>query len=369
MKFSVQEIARIINAEVLGDPELIIKGVSSFIDAGPDEISFADDVKYLNNIGETQAGALIIPEEHSHAGSPLEQYSQTRTLLLSAQPRLAFFQLVSLYHPDKKLHPFIHASAHIGKGTRMGKYPIIEANVFIGDNVSIGDKVHLMPGVYIGDEVVIGNNTLIKPNVTIMDKTQIGDSVIIHSGTVIGSDGFGFAQAQNQAHAQNQEQAHHHKLAHIGYVYIGNNTEIGACNTIDRGTLGKTSIGNGVKTDNLVHIAHNVKIGDNTLIVAQVGIAGSTELGKNVIIAGKSGISGHIKIGDGAIVGPYSAVHSHVAEKEIVSGIPHMPHTRWRKVVSIISRLPEIRKSIFSFEKRLTAIENQNIQKRGTTQP
>jgi UDP-3-O-[3-hydroxymyristoyl] glucosamine N-acyltransferase len=359
MKLLVHEIARIINAEVIGDPDITIKGVSSFIDAGSDEISFADDAKYLNNIDKTLAGALIVPNDFSSEGCTI-QPNQNRTLLLTVRPRLAFFQLVSLYHPDKKLHPFIHASAYIDRNTTIGKEPIIEANVFIGDNVRIGDQVHLMPGVYIGDDVVIGNNTIIKPNVTIMDQTQIGDSVIIHSGTVIGSDGFGFAQDHNQ------EQTHHHKLAHIGYVSIGNNTEIGACNTIDRGTLGKTLIGNGVKTDNLVHIAHNVKIGDNTLIVAQVGIAGSTELGKNVIIAGKSGISGHITIGDGAIVGPYSAVHSHVAEKEIVSGIPHMAHTRWRKVASIISRLPEIRSKLFSFEKRLTAIEKQNIQKRVT---
>ena len=373
MKLSVREIARLINAEVIGDSERTIKGVSSFIDAGPDEISFADDAKFLNNIDKTLAGALIIPEDFFPEDCTIQQSKQNRTLLLSAKPRLAFFQLVSLYHPDKKPYPFIHASAYIAKNAFIGKNSTIGANVFIGDNVSIGDQVHLMPGVYIGDDVIIGNNTLIKPNVTIMDKTQIGDSVIIHSGTVIGSDGFGFTQTQSQGQNQDQEQdqnhnqtrdqVHHHKLAHIGYVSIGNNVEIGACNTIDRGTLGKTSIGNGVKTDNLVHIAHNVKIGNNTLIVAQVGIAGSTELGKNVIIAGKSGITGHIKIGDGAIVGPYTAVHSHVAEKEIVSGIPHMEHSRWRKVVSIISRLPEIRKKLLSFEKRLTAIEKQSIQK------
>ena len=216
----------------------------------------------------------------------------------------------------------------------------------------MGENVRLMPGVYIGDDVVIGNQTLIKPNTTILDGTRIGQRVIIHSGTVIGSDGFGFAQDSNE----------HRKLIHTGYVSIGDDAEIGACNTIDRGTLGTTIIGNGVKTDNLVHIAHNVKIGDNTLIVAQVGIAGSTTVGRNVIIAGKAGISGHIKIGDGAIIGPYSGVHSNVGEKEVVSGVPHMPHTLWRKVVSILVRLPEMRKTLFSFEKRLKEIEKMNKQ-------
>jgi UDP-3-O-[3-hydroxymyristoyl] glucosamine N-acyltransferase len=353
MKFSVREIANIINAEPLGDSGVIIKGVSSFIDAGSDDISFADDPKYLNSADQSMAGALIVPENFLPKDCTLEEYSRIRPLLLAAKPRIAFFKLVSLFYPPKIIYPFIHESLNIGKDANLGKELIIEANVFIGDNVTIGDNVHIMPGVYIGDHVFIGNNTLIKPNVTIMDKTRIGDSVIIHSGTVIGSDGFGFVQDDSQ----------HHKLSHIGYVSIGNNVEIGACNTIDRGTLGKTAIGNGVKTDNLVHIAHNVKIGDNTLIVAQVGIAGSVDIGRNVIIAGKSGIAGHVKIGDGAIVGPYSGVSGNVAEKQIVSGIPHMTHTRWRKVVSIISRLPEMRKSFFSFEKRLSDIENKNIQR------
>ena len=232
---------------------------------------------------------------------------------------------------------------------KFGKDSIIESNVFIGDNVQIGDNVHLMPGVYIGDDVLIGDNTVIKPNVTLMEKTRIGNNVIIHSGSVIGSDGYGFTQDANA----------HEKIIHTGYVSIGNHVEIGACNTIDRGTLGMTIIGNGVKTDNLVHIAHNVKIGDNTLIVAQVGIAGSTKVGKNVIIAGKAGITGHVTIGDGSIVGPYAGVHSDVPENKIVSGIPHMPHDRWRKVVSIISRLPEMRKNLFSFEKRLKNLENK----------
>jgi UDP-3-O-[3-hydroxymyristoyl] glucosamine N-acyltransferase len=167
---------------------------------------------------------------------------------------------------------------------------------------------------------------------------------------VIGSDGYGFAQNAGT----------HEKLIHTGHVTIGNHVEIGACNTIDRGTLGVTCLGNGVKTDNLVHIAHNVKIGDNTLVVAQVGIAGSTCIGKNVIIAGKAGISGHLTIGDSAIVGPYAGVSKDVPENEIVSGIPHMAHKTWLKVANIIPRLPEMRKKIFSFEKRLKNLENKS---------
>ena len=346
MKLSINEIAGIINAKVIGDLNFIAEGVASFDEAGPHDITFASDSKYLNRLVTTKAGVVIVPDSFN----PDKKNLSNAILLKTVNPKLSFFQLVSIFHPDKIKLPCIHPNTHIGQFTELGKNPIIEANVFIGNHVRIGENVHLMPGVYIGDDVIIGDETVIKPNVTILDKTKIGQRVIIHSGTVIGSDGFGFTQDVDQ----------HQKLLHTGYVFIGDDVEIGACNTIDRGTLGSTLIGNGVKTDNLVHIAHNVKIGDNTLIVAQVGIAGSTTIGQNVIIAGKAGISGHLKIGNGAIIGPYSGVHSDVGEKDIVSGIPQMPHVLWRKAVSIMAKLPEMRKNLLSFEKRLKAIENMD---------
>ncbi|MCP3872520.1 MAG: UDP-3-O-(3-hydroxymyristoyl)glucosamine N-acyltransferase [Desulfobacteraceae bacterium] len=345
MKLSVNELAKIIQADVIGDPSIIIKEVSSFDDSASQDITFACDSKYLIKLNQTKAGAVIIPQ----AFVINKDEHHNITLLKVDNPKLSFFKLVSIFHPQKIIKPHIHSSAVIGHHIKMGKHLIIEPNVFIGNHVQIGENAHLMPGAFIGDNVHIGDNTLIKPNVTIMDGTRIGNNVIIHSGSVIGSDGYGFAQDSDK----------HHKLIHSGYVLIGNDVEIGANNTIDRGTLGSTVIGNGVKIDNLVHIAHNVKIGDNTLIVAQVGVAGSTQIGKNVIIAGKAGITGHVKIGDGSIVGPYAGVHSDVLKNEIVSGIPHMAHARWRKVVSVLSRLPELRKKLFSFEKRLKNIENQ----------
>lgn len=342
MKLSVKEIAKIISADVIGNMLHMVKGVSSFDDADSHDITFACDPQYLKKLSQTKAGVVIVPD--SFDADPFDCI-----LLKVDNPKVSFFKIVSLFNPGKKILPGIHTSACIGLNVKLGKNLKIRSNVFIGDNVQISDNVHLMPGVYIGDDVIIGANTLIKPNVTIMEKTRIGKNALIHSGTVIGSDGFGFAQNADG----------HEKLIHTGFVSIGDDVEIGASNTIDRGTLGMTVIGNGVKTDNLVHIAHNVKIGDHTLIVAQVGIAGSTKVGNNVIIAGKAGITGHITVGNGAIIGPYAGVHSDVKENEIVSGIPHMPHGRWRKVVSIISRLPEMRKKLFSFEKRLKNLENK----------
>jgi len=347
MERSVKEIAEIIHATVFGNSSFKVTGVSSFEDATSQDITFACELKYLSDLRQTRACAVIVPETVT---SDQEQCRDRDLVVLKAvNPKASFFKLVSLFHPERIKPSCIHTTADIGQHTTFGNHPIVESHVFVGDNVNIGDNVHLMPGVYIGDDVCMGDNILIKPNVTVMEKTRIGNNVIIHSGTVIGSDGFGFTQ----------DAGTHEKINHTGYVSIGNNVEIGACNTIDRGTLGMTLIGNGVKTDNLVHIAHNVKIGDHTLIVAQVGIAGSTKLGKNVIIAGKAGITGHVTIGDNSIVGPFAGVYSDVPENQIVSGIPHMPHDLWRKVVRIISRLPEMRKTLFSFEKRLKKLENK----------
>jgi len=346
MKLSVNEIGKIIQADIIGDPSFIISGLSSFDDSDSHDITFAYDAKYLADLGKTKAGAVIIPSTFI----PDPDHCRDIILLKTENPKTSFFKLVPIFHPEKTITPGIHKNADIGHNVNCGKDPVIGSKVFIGDNTKLGDNVYIMPGVYIGDDVSIGDNTIIKPNVTIMEKTRVGKNVVIHSGTVIGSDGYGFAQNNGK----------HEKIIHTGYVHIGNHVEIGACNTIDRGTLGLTIIGNGVKTDNLVHIAHNVKIGENTLIVAQVGIAGSTEVGKNVIIAGKAGITGHVKIGDHSIVGPYAGVRSDVPANEIVSGIPHMPHGRWRKVVSIISRLPEMRKTLFSFDKRLKDLEKKN---------
>ncbi len=347
IRYSIGEIAGIIGATIVGNHEKIVHHVSSFEDANEDDITFASDSKFLNVLDKTNAGIIIVPNtiaiDHKH--------KHRQALLLCSDPKRSFFKIVQLFHPSKKRKLGIHSNVITGKNLKAGQNHFIGANAGIGDNVCIGNNAQILPGVFIGDDVVIGDNVVIKPNVTILEKTIIGNSVLIHSGTTIGSDGFGFVQ--------NAEQ--HEKLIHTGYVHIFDDVEIGANCTIDRGTLGKTIIGNGVKIDNLVHLAHNVKIGDNTLIVAQVGIAGSTTVEDNVIIAGKAGITGHITIGANSIIGPYAGVHSNVGKNEVVSGIPQMPHTRWRKMVSVMSRLPEMRKRLFLFEKRLKKIEKKTL--------
>jgi UDP-3-O-[3-hydroxymyristoyl] glucosamine N-acyltransferase len=343
MKLSVKDIAKMIHAKMAGDPLQPITGVSSFDQAQESDITFAGDGSYLSRLDQTRAGAVIVPSDYE-----IKESSPHPCLLMSDNPRRSFFELVSLFHPVPVAEPGISPLAVIGNGCTLGKDVTVEPHVVIQDNVTMGDRVHIMPHVFIGKGCVLGDDCVIRPNVTLMDGTCLGQNVLIHSGSVIGSDGYGFVQDGDS----------HFKLSHTGHVEIGDHVEIGACNTIDRGTLGITRIGTGVKTDNQVHIAHNVSIGDHTLVVAQAAIAGSTTVGRQVIIAGKAGISGHLTIGDHVIVGPCAGVSSSVPDHQIVSGIPHMPHKTWLKVVNILGRLPGMRKALISLEKRLDSLES-----------
>jgi UDP-3-O-[3-hydroxymyristoyl] glucosamine N-acyltransferase len=202
--------------------------------------------------------------------------------------------------------------------------------------------------VVIGDHVVIGSDVEIFPNVSLLTGTRIGNRVAIHAGTVIGSDGFGYTP----------DDGVYHKIPHLGIVQIDDDVEIGAGNTIDRATYGKTWIQRGVKTDNLVHIAHNVVVGENTLLVAQVGISGSTTIGRQSILAGQVGVSGHLKIGDRVTIGPQSGIAGSIPDGVVVSGSPELPHKQWLRIQRIIPRLPEMKKKLAELEKRLNELEN-----------
>ena len=343
MSFTLKYLAEKINAPIIGDENRKICGVAAFDDASSHDITFASDIKFLKHLSDTDAGAVIVPVNHGD----LDTDSLQCSILLSENPKLHFFRIVSLFYPQKKSISFISPVAQIGENFVFGTEVTVHSGVTIGDGVVIGARVCLMPGVYVGDNVTIGDGTIIKPNVSIMERSFIGKRVIIHSNTVIGSDGFGFTPDHEK----------HEKIPHAGFVRIDDDVEIGACNTIDRGTFGKTWIGKGVKTDNLVHIAHNVIIGKNTLIVAQVGIAGSSKIGNNVIIAGQAGVSGHLTIGDYSIVGPRAGVAENVPAGKIVSGIPGMPHKLWLRVANIIPRLPDLRKKLLSLERRVKKCE------------
>lgn len=341
MTVSIAEIADLVQGRVVGDPDLMITGVAPFEQAGAHDISVAGNAKLLKKIDDCNAAAMIVPKQIE---------IPQRNLVQVDHPMVAFAKVLQLFQPPVQPLDGIHPRAEIGREFKHGQNISIGPQVAIGHHVTVGNQVWLHPGVVIGDQVTVGNDVIIHPNVTIQAGTIIGSRVIIHSGTVIGSDGFGFAP----------DGTTYHKIPHRGIVQIDDDVEIGANNAIDRGTFGKTHIGQGVKTDNLVHVAHNVTVGENTVLVAQVGISGSVTIGKNAVLAGQAGVAGHLTIGDHATVGPQTGVGKSVPDGRIVSaGIPEMPHRLWLRVVRTIPRLPDISKRLRGLEKRFKNIEDK----------
>lgn len=335
MEFTLNRIAERVGGLVRGDGNITIRGVAPFEVAADDQVTFADGAKFIKRIKETRAGAVIVPKHVAVDGLSLLQVDN---------PKVAFIKVVELFHPATAPFRGISERAVIGEGFDAGAEAAVAPMVYIGRNVSIGNRTIVHPGVVIGDGVRIGSDTVVHSNVSILERCRIGDRVTIHAGTVIGSDGYGFAP-DGEAYV---------KIPHLGIVQIDDDVEIGAVNAIDRGTFGKTWIKRGVKTDNLVQIAHNVTVGENTLIVAQVGIAGSASIGRHVILAGQAGISGHLTVGDNSIVGPMTGVGKPVAPGEIVSGgLPHLPHRQWLRMQRVIPELPELKKRLVVLEKEI----------------
>jgi len=338
MEMSLTAIAQVVNGGIKGDKNKKICGAAPFDAASGDEITFAGNAKFLKKIDETDAGAVIVPRDFQDS---------TKNILQVDNPQLAFAMVLNLFYPPLKPEPGISSYACIGKNFVCGREVCIAPFVVIGNNVTVGHGITLAPNVVVGDNVVMGNHVQIYPNVTILERCTIGNRVIIHAGTVIGSDGFGFAPNGKK----------YYKIPHTGVVRIDDDVEIGAGNTIDRATFGKTWIKRGVKTDNLVHIAHNVTVGEDSVLVAQVGISGSVTIGKNAILAGQAGIVGHLTIGDNVTIGAQAGVAKSVPGDEVVSGSPAITHRLWLRVQKILPRLPELKRKLEDMEKRLKKIE------------
>ncbi len=338
MEKTLGELASWVEGEIHGDAQLRITGVAGLKEAQPSEISFVVGAKYAREAGRSRAGALIVPPDLRDV---------TKPFIVSENPYLAFARVLTLFAQKPRPILGVSSDAYLGANVKVGDAVSIYPQVYVGDDAVLGDRVTLHPGVYVGAGVHIGDDTLIYPNVTILDRCVIGKTVIIHSGTVIGSDGFGFAQDGER----------HFKIPQVGIVQIDDDVEIGANCTVDRATLGKTWIQRGVKIDNLVQLAHNVVVGENSIIVAQVGISGSTRLGRNVILAGQVGLAGHLEIGDNVRVGAQSGIAKSIPPGRSMSGSPAIDHRDWLKNCHIISRLPEMRKKVMDIEKRLTALE------------
>ncbi|MFA5090718.1 MAG: UDP-3-O-(3-hydroxymyristoyl)glucosamine N-acyltransferase [Candidatus Omnitrophota bacterium] len=346
MKKTLKEIAEIIGGEVVGSLDVAITGISGIKEARQGEITFLANPKYSPLLDKTEASAVITSFDIKSANKPI---------IRTENPSFAFAKVISLFMPsDTHRIKGIHPTAIIGKGVSLGKDVAIGPYVVIEDEVCLGDKTVTYSGCYIGYQTKIGDNVLIYSNVSIRERTVIGNRVIIHSGTVIGSDGFGFASIEGR----------HHKIPQIGTVEVGDDVEIGANVTIDRARFDKTVIGCGTKIDNLVQIAHNVEVGENSIIVAQAGISGSTIIGNGVTLAGQAGLVGHITIGDGAVVAAQAGVTKSVPAGVMVSGYPARPHETARRVNACIQNLPKLYDAVSELKKKIEDMERRQEDKK-----
>jgi len=350
VKKTLREVAEIVGGEVVGDETIVVTGVCGIREAQEGDLTFVANAKYFPLIRQTRASAIITSRDVKAAPKPIIQ---------TENPDLAFAKMISLLAPNEITHPKgIHPTAIIGKGVTLGEGVAIQPYGVIGNYAQIGDRTILYAGVFVGDHAKIGSDTLIYPHVVIRERIEIGNRVIIHSGTVIGSDGFGFSTVKGV----------HVKIPQIGIVRIEDDVEIGANVTIDRARFGVTHIKKGTKIDNLVQIAHNVVIGEHSIIVAQVGISGSTVIGNGVVIAGQAGVVGHITIGDNAIIGALSGVSKSVPPNSVVLGIPAKPISKFKETNACLQRLPKLYETVHLLEGKLNmltkALAKKNVRKK-----
>jgi UDP-3-O-[3-hydroxymyristoyl] glucosamine N-acyltransferase len=338
MKKKLKELAELVGGTVVGDGEVEISGVASIDGAETGQITFIAHPKYLRKLGETRASAIIVSNKVTTADKPL---------ICTDNPQIAFAKILSLFFAKPYQSKGIDPNARISPTAQFGKDLTIYPDVYIGDRCRIEDRVTLYPGVYVGEDSVIGEDSVLHPNVTIYSGSVLGKRVILHSGVVIGADGFGYVKDGKK----------NVKIPQVGKVIIEDDVEVGANSTIDRAALGETIIRRGVKIDNLVQVAHGVEIGEDSIIVAQVGIAGSTKIGKNVILAGQVGVIDHLEIGDNVIVGSQSGVGQNLPADQVFSGSPAVPHREWLRMVATLPKLSEMRKSLTDIEERLKKIE------------
>ncbi len=339
MEITLRELANIVGGDLSGDGSVLVRGVAGIKEAREGDITFLANPRYSKFLETTEAAAVIAPPgtDSSH-----------RPLILSDNPYLTFVKAVEFFVPNKNNYPrTVHPAAVVAPTAEIGVGVHIGACTVIEEGARIGDGTVVLAGTYIGRDTELGKECLIYPNVTIREEIKIGNRVIVHSGAIIGSDGFGFAK----------DGEIYRKIPQIGSVLIEDDVEIGANVTIDRATTGTTVVGRGTKIDNLVQIAHNVVISENCILVAQVGIGGSTELGKGVSMAGQAGAVGHIKIGDGAVVAAQAGVTKSVPPQTMVSGYPAREHGQAKKIYASLQKLPELVKRIADLTERITKLE------------
>ena len=340
MELRLKDIARILDGTIDGDEDTVISNISGIEDAKEGDITFVANPKYIKYIERTNASAIVCSPDIS---------SESKNLLKVKNPYLAYAKAITFLNPPREETGTVDERAFIGKDVKLGENVTIYPFAFIGDGSTIGDNTTIYPNCFLGRKVKIGNNTFLHPNVTIREECIVGNNVIINSGAIIGSDGFGFAP----------DGAKKFKIPQLGIVQIDDDVEIGACTAIDRATMGKTWIKRGAKLDNLIQVAHNCTIGEDSIIIAHTGISGSTHIGDRVTMAGQSATAGHVKIGNDVIVGARGGIAVDVPPGQTVSGAPHMPHRDWLRSTLIFRKLPEMNQTIKELKKKITELESK----------
>lgn len=353
MPLELQELARRVRAELRGDGARRIAGVAPLETAGPEQVSFYANPRYKPDLSATRAGAVIVSADDA----ALVPASAAK--LIAAQPYVAFARCSALFHAEPRPAAGVQPGAHVAADADVHPTATVGAGAIVGRGARIGAGTVLHPGAKVLDGARVGANCILYTGAVVRERCILGDRVILQPNAVVGSDGFGFAFDLEGDEELGIEGPFHRKVPQAGIVRVEDDVELGACTCVDRATLGETVIGRGAKVDNLVQIAHNVKVGPHSLLIAQCGISGSTELGAGVILAGQVGVVGHLKLGDGARVGAQSGVSRDLADGETVSGSPAIAHRDWLRMVAALPRIPDLLREIRRLEKRVTDLEKK----------
>ena len=344
---TAQEIANLFQGEIVGDPNVEIRRVAKIEEAGAGDLTFFANPKYAKYVASTNASAILVSTGFDTARRPASRL----VFIKVPDPYVAFLQILKRITPMPDPFPKgIHATALVPASAKLGSGVSLGANVVLGENVFIGANTKIGHGCVLGDGSSVGENSVLYPNVSVYHGCQIGNQVILHSGVVVGSDGFGFAPKSDGTYE---------KIPQLGIVVIEDDVEVGSNCTIDRATMGQTLLKRGVKLDNLIQIAHNVVVGENTVIAAQAGISGSTKVGKNVVIAGQVGLIGHIEIADRSIILAQSGIRKSTEPGKSYLGSPAKEQLRAMKIEAVVRSLPELAKDIEQLKRSLEELRNR----------
>lgn len=343
---SLADLADLVGGYVCGDPSTAILGVAALDSAGPGEISFLTNTKYQAKLADCQAAAII--------GPPSLRGTVDIPLLLVENPYLAFAKILTFFTQSPPCQPGVQEGAHVHPQAFIAEQVTIAPGCVIAAEAKIGRGSCLHPNVVIGRNAIIGEDCLLHANVTVRENCVLGSRVIVQPGAVIGSDGFGFAPDGKS----------YYKVPQVGHVIIGDDVEIGACSCIDRGTLGATHIARGVKIDNLVQVGHNVQVGEDCILVSQVGISGSTVIGRHCTFGGQAGTAGHIRVGDNVTLAGRGGITKDVGDNQLLAGLPAMPHREWLKATMATPHLPEMRREIQRLRKQVEELKRKLMEEK-----